>query len=89
MSFFREVLKAGRSLIVLRTDSHEIDNTACSILDHTWDSACKAEFKRRCRRQPVFGLSSAWMATLREPEERTEKGAPRLRQKNIAPSASQ
>src|SRR5262252_4044597 len=33
VSFFREVLKAGRSLIVVRTDSHEIAHTACRFLD--------------------------------------------------------
>jgi anti-sigma B factor antagonist len=32
-AFFREVLKEGRSLIVVRTDSHEIAKVACSILD--------------------------------------------------------
>jgi len=33
VAFFREVLKAGRSLIVVRTDSRETANTACGILD--------------------------------------------------------
>jgi anti-sigma B factor antagonist len=32
-SFFREVLKEGRSLVVVRTESQEIATTACSILD--------------------------------------------------------
>ncbi|MGA9642669.1 MAG: STAS domain-containing protein [Terriglobales bacterium] len=32
-NFFREVLKEGRSLIVVRTDSKEIANAACAILD--------------------------------------------------------
>lgn len=32
-AFFREVLKEGRSLIVVRTQSQEIANTACGILD--------------------------------------------------------
>ena len=32
-AFFREVLKEGRSLIVVRTDSHEIAKVACGILD--------------------------------------------------------
>jgi len=32
-AFFREVLKEGRSLIVVRTESQEIATTACSILD--------------------------------------------------------
>ncbi len=32
-AFFREVLKEGRSLIVVRTDSHEVATTACAILD--------------------------------------------------------
>jgi anti-sigma B factor antagonist len=33
VAFFREVLKEGRSLIVVRTDSRETANTACGILD--------------------------------------------------------
>src|SRR5579862_3424867 len=33
-SFFREVLKEGRSLVVVRTESQEIATTACAILDH-------------------------------------------------------
>jgi len=33
VAFFREVLKGGRSLIVVRTESKEIANTACAILD--------------------------------------------------------
>jgi anti-sigma B factor antagonist len=33
-AFFREVLKEGRSLIVVRTESQEIAATACAILDH-------------------------------------------------------
>jgi len=32
-AFFREVLKEGRSLIVVRTQSQEIANVACGILD--------------------------------------------------------
>jgi len=32
-TFFREVLKEGRSLIVVRTDSQEVATSACSILD--------------------------------------------------------
>jgi anti-sigma B factor antagonist len=32
-AFFREVLKEGRSLIVVRTESQEIATSACSILD--------------------------------------------------------
>lgn len=32
-AFFREVLKEGRSLIVVRTESQEIANSACTILD--------------------------------------------------------
>lgn len=32
-AFFREVLKAGRTLIIVRTESKETANTACSILD--------------------------------------------------------
>lgn len=32
-SFFREVLKEGRSLVVVRTESQEIATTACVILD--------------------------------------------------------
>lgn len=32
-TFFREVLKEGRSLIVVRTESQETATTACSILD--------------------------------------------------------
>ncbi len=32
-AFFREVLKEGRSLIVVRTESREIATSACSILD--------------------------------------------------------
>lgn len=32
-AFFREVLKEGRSLIVVRTDSQETAKTACAILD--------------------------------------------------------
>lgn len=32
-SFFREVLKEGRSLVVVRTESQEIATTACAILD--------------------------------------------------------
>ncbi|MGA7568455.1 MAG: hypothetical protein WBW53_20550, partial [Terriglobales bacterium] len=31
--FFREVLKEGRSLIVVRTESQQIANAACAILD--------------------------------------------------------
>lgn len=31
--FFRKVLKEGRSLLVVRTDSHEIATVACGILD--------------------------------------------------------
>ncbi|MGB9363672.1 MAG: hypothetical protein WCA99_18850, partial [Candidatus Sulfotelmatobacter sp.] len=33
VAFFREVLKEGRSLIVVRTESQEIAATACGILD--------------------------------------------------------
>jgi anti-sigma B factor antagonist len=33
VAFFREVLKEGRSLIVIRTESHEIAGTACAVLD--------------------------------------------------------
>jgi anti-sigma B factor antagonist len=33
VAFFREVLKEGRSLIVVRTDSQEIAKVACGILD--------------------------------------------------------
>ena len=33
VAFFREVLKEGRSLIVVRTESKEIATTACAILD--------------------------------------------------------
>ncbi len=32
-AFFREVLKEGRSLVVVRTESQDIATTACSILD--------------------------------------------------------
>jgi hypothetical protein len=32
-SFFREVLKAGRSLVVVRTESQETAATACAVLD--------------------------------------------------------
>jgi anti-sigma B factor antagonist len=32
-AFFREVLKEGRSLVVVRTESQEIASTACAILD--------------------------------------------------------
>ncbi len=32
-AFFREVLKEGRSLVVVRTESQDIARTACSILD--------------------------------------------------------
>jgi anti-sigma B factor antagonist len=34
-AFFREVLKEGRSLIVIRTESREIATTACSVLDRS------------------------------------------------------
>jgi anti-sigma B factor antagonist len=33
VAFFREVLKEGRSLVVVRTDSKEIATTACEVLD--------------------------------------------------------
>jgi anti-sigma B factor antagonist len=33
VTFFREVLKEGRSLIVVRTESHELATTACEVLD--------------------------------------------------------
>ena len=33
-AFFREVLKEGRSLIVVRTDSQELATAACSTLAH-------------------------------------------------------
>jgi anti-sigma B factor antagonist len=33
VAFFREVLKEGRSLIVVRTESKELASTACGILD--------------------------------------------------------
>ncbi|MGA7929978.1 MAG: STAS domain-containing protein [Candidatus Sulfotelmatobacter sp.] len=33
VAFFREVLREGRSLIVVRTDSHEIATVACGVLD--------------------------------------------------------
>ncbi len=33
VGFFREVLKEGRSLIVVRTESQQIANSACAILD--------------------------------------------------------
>ncbi len=32
-SFFREVLKEGRSLVVVRTESQDIATTACAVLD--------------------------------------------------------
>lgn len=32
-SFFREVLKEGRSLVVVRTESQETAKTACAVLD--------------------------------------------------------
>ena len=35
MAFFREVLREGRSLIVVRTDSSEVATTACAILDQS------------------------------------------------------
>jgi anti-sigma B factor antagonist len=34
VSFFREVLKEGRSLVVVRTESQEHAATACAVLDH-------------------------------------------------------
>ena len=34
-AFFREVLKEGRSLIVVQTESHELAATACGILDRS------------------------------------------------------
>jgi len=34
VQFFHEVLQAGRSLIVVRTDSKEVAAAACSVLDH-------------------------------------------------------
>ena len=33
VAFFREVLKEGRSLIVVRTDSKELSTSACAVLD--------------------------------------------------------
>lgn len=33
VAFFREVLQAGRSLVVVRTESKEVAKTACAILD--------------------------------------------------------
>jgi anti-sigma B factor antagonist len=33
IAFFREVLKEGRSLIVVRTDSQELATSACAVLD--------------------------------------------------------
>jgi anti-sigma B factor antagonist len=33
VAFFQEVLKGGRSLIVVRTESKELANSACSVLD--------------------------------------------------------
>ena len=33
VGFFREVLKEGRSLIVVRTESQELVNSACTVLD--------------------------------------------------------
>ena len=33
VAFFQEVLKEGRSLIVVRTESKELANSACSVLD--------------------------------------------------------
>jgi anti-sigma B factor antagonist len=33
MAFFREVLKEGRSLIVVRTESKELASSACAVLD--------------------------------------------------------
>jgi len=33
IAFFREVLKEGRSLIVVRTDSKELASSACAVLD--------------------------------------------------------
>jgi len=33
IAFFREVLKEGRSLVVIRTESKELASTACGILD--------------------------------------------------------
>jgi len=33
VAFFREVLKEGRSLVVVRTESKEIATTACAVLD--------------------------------------------------------
>lgn len=33
VAFFREVLKEGRSLIVVRTDAHDVATAACAILD--------------------------------------------------------
>jgi anti-sigma B factor antagonist len=33
VSFFREVLKEGRSLIVVRTESQELASSACAVLD--------------------------------------------------------
>jgi anti-sigma B factor antagonist len=34
-ALFRKVLKDGRSLIIVRTDWHEVASVACSILDRT------------------------------------------------------
>jgi len=33
VAFFREVLKEGRSLVVVRTESHHIATSACAVLD--------------------------------------------------------
>src|SRR5437773_2046231 len=35
VAFFREVLKEGRSIIVVRTDSREVATSACAILDRS------------------------------------------------------
>jgi anti-sigma B factor antagonist len=51
-SFFRDVLKEGRSLIIVRTESQEVMRVACGILDRlgigiTGDSVVKAQTSTR------------------------------------------
>ncbi len=57
-ALFRKVLKDGRSLIIVRTDWHEVASVACSILDRTGISIQeRANVKMQSSTREVGGVS--------------------------------
>jgi anti-sigma B factor antagonist len=61
-SFFREVLKEGRSLVVVRTESQETAKAACAVLDRL-ALGMQGELRSRCRPSRArWATSSSWIS---------------------------